>query len=76
MEFILKNGKTEEHFEISEKYNVKDFIFAGGVSSSQYIRQYLYSNLADSINIVFGESKMSQDNAIGTALLGGHNIWL
>jgi len=72
----LAQSIVEMTIQISEKYNVKDFIFAGGVSSSQYIRQYLYSNLADSINIVFGESKMSQDNAIGTALLGGHNIWL
>lgn len=62
--------------QIAEKYQVEDFIFAGGVSSSKYIRNYLNKILPKHLNIVFGDAKLSQDNAIGTALLGGQQIWL
>ena len=62
--------------QIKEKYHITDFLFAGGVSSSGYIRNYLRKNLPKDINIAFGEPKLSQDNAVGIALLGGKNIWL
>lgn len=62
--------------QINEKYSVNDFIFAGGVSSSGYLRNYLRNNMPKNINIAFGEPKLSQDNAVGIALLGGKNIWL
>ena len=62
--------------QIATKYEVKDFLFAGGVSSSAYLRNYLKKNLPKDINVVFGDPKLSQDNAVGIALLGGKNIWL
>ena len=61
---------------INKKYSINDFLFAGGVSSSGYLRNYLRNNLPKDINIVFGDSRLSQDNAVGIALLGGKNIWL
>ncbi len=53
--------------QIHEKYGVKDFLFAGGVSSSQYIRD----NLDNQFNAVFACEELSGDNAVGIALLGG-----
>lgn len=62
--------------QINEKYSVRDFLFAGGVSSSGYLRDYLRKNLPNNINYAFGDASLSQDNAVGIALLGGKNIWL
>ncbi len=62
--------------QISETYSVRDFLFAGGVSSSGYLRDYLRKNLPNNINYAFGDASLSQDNAVGIALLGGKNIWL
>ena len=61
--------------QLAEKYEIKEFLFAGGVSSSQYIRTYLGKHLAD-YEICFGDPKLSTDNAVGIALLGGKNQWL
>ena len=46
------------------------FIFAGGVSSSEYIRNYLKENLPKEFTVIFGDPELSGDNAVGTALLG------
>ncbi len=46
------------------------FIFAGGVSASVYIRNYLKENLPEEIVTVFGDPELSGDNAVGVALLG------
>ena len=72
----ISTSILEMTLQISEKYHINDFLFAGGVSSSGYIRNYLRNNLPKDINIAFGEPKLSQDNAVGIALLGGKNIWL
>lgn len=66
----------EMTLQIAASYNVKDFIFAGGVSSSEYMRGYIGEKLAGKVNFVFGDPSRSSDNAIGTALLGGKKIWL
>lgn len=60
--------------DLADQYAVRDFLFAGGVSSSQYIRTYLETNLPD-MEICFGDPKLSTDNAVGVALLGGNKIW-
>ena len=62
--------------QLSEKYKINDFIYAGGVSCSSYMRAYLSEHMYKDLNIVFGKPEMSADNAIGTALLGGKKIWL
>ena len=61
--------------QLSEKYDIKNFIYAGGVSCSQYMRQYLMNRLTGKLNIAFGRSELSSDNAVGVALLGGKHIW-
>ena len=62
--------------QIREKYDVKKFLFSGGVSSSQYIRNYIENNMDEEIKCAFGDPSLSSDNAVGIALLGGKKIWL
>lgn len=55
---------------------IKDVIFAGGVSSSRYLRNALNEYFAGKdVNVIFGNSSYSTDNAVGTALLGGKMVW-
>lgn len=55
---------------------LNDIIMAGGVSSSMFMRQAVSEILgAQNINIIFDDNNMSQDNAVGTALLGGKQLW-
>lgn len=61
--------------QLSDKYGIRNFIYAGGVSCSQYMRNFLVEHLIRDLNIVFGKSELSSDNAIGAALLGGKNLW-
>lgn len=60
--------------QLSKKYSTFDFLFAGGVSSSSYIRNYTKNHL-DKYNIEFGKPELSTDNAVGISLLGGMQIW-
>lgn len=48
---------------------IRDVVFAGGVSMSRYVREYLNRYLK---NIYFGDN--SADNAVGIALLGARNV--
>lgn len=51
-------------------------LFAGGVSSSRYVRQRLEAHFgASPLSVAFGRPELSQDNAVGTALLGGKKVW-
>ena len=71
----LSASVLEMTLQLSEKYNINNFIYAGGVSCSQYMRQYLMNRLTGKLNIAFGRSELSSDNAVGVALLGGKHIW-
>lgn len=52
-------------------------IFTGGVASSKYISGILKKHFEEgSVSIEFGDQNLSQDNAVGIALLGGRKIWL
>jgi N6-L-threonylcarbamoyladenine synthase len=66
----------EMTLQLSSKYDIHNFIYAGGVSCSRYMRQFLSEHLYRDLNIAFGKNELSSDNAIGVALLGGKKIWL
>lgn len=62
--------------QTSEKTGLTDIIMAGGVSSSRFIRDRLsQDSRLNNINIIFDTKGLSQDNAVGTALLGGKHLW-
>ncbi|MBQ3281809.1 MAG: O-sialoglycoprotein endopeptidase [Eubacterium sp.] len=59
--------------QIRVKSGKDGFLFAGGVSSSMYIRdrlKVLCGSSGDGISIAFGEPDLCRDNAVGIALLG------
>ena len=59
--------------QVSLKTGIEKVVFAGGVSSSEYIR----SSLPHYLNTlyIFGKPELSSDNAVGTAILGGMRLW-
>lgn len=60
----------------AEKSDINKILMAGGVSSSRFIRKRLTDELFDSgIYIEFDDKGLAQDNAVGTALLGGKALW-
>lgn len=62
--------------QAAEKSGIKDVIMAGGVSSSIYMRGKIKSSLENKgISVFFDDRGLSQDNAVGTAFLGGKIIW-
>ncbi len=73
--YRLAQSITEMTRQLAEKYKINNFIYAGGVSGSKFIRKFLACNLGSGINTEFGDPKLSSDNAVGTALLGGKKIW-
>ena len=56
--------------------SINKVVFTGGVSSSKYISGILNRHF-DNKNIIieFGDQNLSQDNAVGIALLGGKELW-
>ncbi|MEG2323123.1 MAG: O-sialoglycoprotein endopeptidase [Anaerovoracaceae bacterium] len=64
---------TENAIQLTCIHNV---MFTGGVASSKYIRGkiQLYFEKS-SVNIHFGDPKLSQDNGVGIAFLGGDKLW-
>lgn len=61
---------------LSDKCNIDNFLYAGGVSCSHFLRNYLDRNLPSGINTAFGSPELSSDNAVGISLLGGKRLWL
>jgi N6-L-threonylcarbamoyladenine synthase len=50
---------------------IRDFLFTGGVSSSQYLYNMLNTHFDNSnIQIEFGKQDLAPDNGVGVALLG------
>lgn len=66
----LAEAVADMSSQLSDIYNTKDILFAGGVSASRFIRDYLSKALAG-LHICFGEPALCTDNAVGIALLGG-----
>lgn len=60
--------------DLSKNYQTYDFLFAGGVSSSRFMRKMLNERL-EYFHLCFGNPALSTDNAVGVALLGGKKIW-
>lgn len=82
------NGLVREIFEkisdailrmllqASEKTGLHDVIMSGGVSTSRFIREAISDDLEENgVIVYFDDLDLSSDNAVGTALLGGHYIW-
>ena len=61
--------------DIYVKTGKKNYLLAGGVSSSRYIRKKLEELILDDVTICFGRPELCRDNAVGIALLGGKKIW-
>lgn len=70
----ISEGIADVTRQLAVKYDIKDILFAGGVSSSAYIRKKLSAELKE-LHICFGEPALSTDNAVGTAILGGYQVW-
>ena len=61
---------------LAEANNINKFIFAGGVSSSGYIRQRIAEEFRGKYSYVFGSPVLSGDNACGVAILAGKGyLW-
>lgn len=59
-----------------KKTGIRNILMAGGVASSRFIRASMEGALnAMDIRVVFDDRGLAQDNAVGTALLGGKSIW-
>lgn len=56
---------------VSDKYNIKDVLFVGGVSSSEYISCNMESKMnTHKINAFFTKPSFAKDNAIGSGIIG------
>ena len=71
----IAEALTAMTVDISRNTGKKDFLFAGGVSSSIYIRNKLKGMIPEGICVCFGEPELCRDNAAGIAILGGRKIW-
>lgn len=58
---------ADEAAYLSDKYGITNIWMAGGVASSRTVRKLLSS--VEDIDIHFGDTALSGDNAVGTALL-------
>lgn len=74
--YELSRSVADMTIFLSEKYHIKSFLYAGGVSCSNFMRNYLDKNMPAYIRTVFGAPELSSDNAVGISLLGGKKLWL
>lgn len=68
-DLIIKNIEKVLNFAC-DKYNVKEVLFVGGVSSSCYIREKIKDKLDKNIKLYFTKPEYATDNALGCAFLG------
>ena len=63
--------------DLQKQYNVSSVLFVGGVSESNFIRDYLANEFQQNeMSIYFAKSGLSVDNAVGVAIIGGKSQWL
>ncbi|MCC2865293.1 O-sialoglycoprotein endopeptidase [Ihubacter massiliensis] len=61
----------------SNETSITNIMYTGGVSSSRCISGQLKRHFSNTgISVEFGQQRLSQDNAVGIALLGGKKLWL
>ena len=70
----LSQAVEDMCINLEKSYGVKDFLFAGGVSSSRFMRSHLKEKLKE-YRLCFGNPALSTDNAVGIAFLGGNRLW-
>ncbi len=72
----ISTAASEMIEQCADDTGLKQVLVAGGVASSQFIREHMTNKLsAKMITTVFGDESLSQDNAVGIALLGGKYLW-
>ena len=72
----LSDSVSEMLIQGAQMTGINDILMAGGVSSSTIMRETVTGELEKKhINAVFDDNNLSQDNAVGTALLGGRQLW-
>ena len=77
-ELFTKTGKAASDMivQCAEHSGQKHVLLAGGVASSRFLRSHMIEILnSKGVTAVFGDEMLSQDNAVGTALLGGKYLW-
>ena len=77
-ELFTKTGKAASDMivQCAEHSGQKYVLLAGGVASSRFLRSHMIETLnSKGVTAVFGDEMLSQDNAVGTALLGGKYLW-
>ena len=77
-ELFTKTGKAASDMivQCAEHSGQKHVLLAGGVASSRFLRSHMIETLnSKGVTAVFGDEMLSQDNAVGTALLGGKYLW-
>ncbi len=77
-DLFAKTGKAASDMIIqcAEHSGRASVLLAGGVASSQFLRSHMRKELnGRGITAVFGDEMLSQDNAVGIALLGGKYLW-
>lgn len=63
---------SESVVQVCDRTGIDKVLFAGGVSSSRFIRSRLSP---EGVQCQFGKPGLSCDNAVGTAILGGKLLW-
>ena len=72
----LSDSVSEMLIQGAQMTGINDILMAGGVSSSTFMRETVTGELEKKhINAVFDDNNLSQDNVVGTALLGGRQLW-
>lgn len=60
----------------AEKTGITKVLMAGGVTSSMFMREKIRASLEKlDIHVQFDDRGLAQDNAVGTAILGGKCLW-
>ena len=59
-----------------EMTGISSVVMTGGVTSSMFIRNYIKNSKSiKGCKLHFGKPELSQDNAVGIAILGGRYVW-